>query len=166
MIARVILLIALISGAPAAGSDYTGDWRQACGDPLKWSDGQVLGPTGRVTAISESGILTIEDGRRVKFRLAGVKAPLSTHNRTQLRWALEESLRGRKVETLIYKREQDGTKAGVVQIGGRDIGLEMVLAGTVRYVHSDFLTAYDNCLYREGERVAREERRGIWRRET
>jgi endonuclease YncB( thermonuclease family) len=94
--------------------------------------------------------------------LAGVAVPVSIRNRAQVRRFLEEKLLGHQVETSLYKTEQRGARAGVLHIGGRDIALEMVIAGMVQHEQSDFLTAYDNCLYREGERVAREELRGIW----
>jgi endonuclease YncB( thermonuclease family) len=162
MIAQIVVLVALASAIPSAEPDYLGDWRQACGDPLEWSDLQVSGPSGRVTSISDSRTLTIADDRRVRFRLAGVVVPSRTRSRVHVRRFLEERLLGRQVETLLYKTEQRGTKAGVLHISGRDIGLEMVIAGMVQYEQSDFLTAYENCLYREGERSAREELRGIW----
>ena len=111
---------------------------------------------GKVTRVSDGDTIWVD---RVKVRLDRIDAPESkqAYGKESTEY-LKRRIHGKVVKVEWEKTDQYGRTLGVVFLDGADINLEMVATGNAwHYSHFD-----KTAEYAEAEKVARENRLGLW----
>lgn len=131
-----------------------------------WSLGADL--EGMVVRVADGDTITILDSDKVqhKIRLAGIDAPEKRMPFGQRsKDNLAELVAGKQVQIEGTKNDRYGRLVGKVLVQGRDANLAQVEAGMAwhykQYQKEQSLN--DRALYDAAERMARAERRGLWR---
>ena len=125
---------------------------------------------GRVVGVSDGDTVTLltAENRQFKIRLSGIdapekKQPFGAHAKE----TLARQLFGQPVTVEWSKTDRYGRIVGKVEVGGVDANLEQVREGSA-WVYTQYLRELplaDRKLYLEAERLAKGERRGLWRDE-
>lgn len=123
---------------------------------------------GRVVGVSDGDTVTVltAENRQFRIRLSGIdapekKQPFGTHARE----TLSRQLFGQPVVVEWSKTDRYGRIIGKIEVDGVDANLEQVREGSA-WVYTQYLRELpveDRKLYLEAERLARSERRGLWR---
>ncbi len=126
--------------------------------------------TGTVVAVTDGDTLTLDsEGRRIIVRLNGIDAPERGRPEGQpFGRKAGDKLRAlalHQVATVdTAKRDRYGREVAIVEVGGKDLGLEQVRGGMAwvfrRYLND--LPPVRRAAYLEAEEAARSERRGLW----
>ena len=125
---------------------------------------------GRVVGVSDGDTVTVltAENRQFKIRLSGIdapekKQPFGTHAKE----TLARQLFGQAVVVEWSKTDRYGRIVGKIEVDGVDANLEQVREGSA-WVYTQYLRELpveDRKLYLEAERLAKAERRGLWRDE-
>ena len=125
---------------------------------------------GRVVGVSDGDTVTVltAENRQFKIRLSGIdapekKQPFGAHAKE----TLARQLFGQPVVVEWSKTDRYGRILGKVEVDGVDANLEQVREGSA-WVYTQYLRELpvgDRKLYLEAERLAKAERRGLWRDE-
>ncbi|MEO8156854.1 MAG: thermonuclease family protein [Betaproteobacteria bacterium] len=123
---------------------------------------------GRVVGVSDGDTVTVltAQNRQYKVRLSGIDAPEKKQAfGTFSRQSLARQVFGQAVTVQWSKTDRYGRIVGRLDVDGVDANLEQVREGSA-WVYTQYLRelpAEDRRLYREAEREAQFERRGLWR---
>ena len=125
---------------------------------------------GRVVGVSDGDTVTVltAENRQFKIRLSGIdapekKQPFGTHAKE----TLARQLFGQAVVVEWSKTDRYGRIVGKIEVDGVDANLEQVREGSA-WVYTQYLRELpveDRKLNLEAERLAKAERRGLWRDE-
>lgn len=123
--------------------------------------------TARVIAISDGDTLTVLDTKHAqhKIRLAGIDAPEKQQAWGQrARQALAGLVFNRVVQIEVDKTDRYGREIGKVLLDGADVNLELVRLGLAWHykAYEREQSAADRSLYAQAERLARDQRQGLW----
>jgi endonuclease YncB( thermonuclease family) len=123
---------------------------------------------GRVVGVSDGDTVTVltAENRQFKIRLSGIdapekKQPFGAHAKE----TLSRQLFGQPVTVEWSKTDRYGRIVGKIEIDGVDANLEQVREGSA-WVYTQYLRELpleDRKLDVEAERLAKSERRGLWR---
>jgi len=125
---------------------------------------------GRVVGVSDGDTVTVltAEHRQYKIRLSGIDAPEKKQAfGAHAKETLVHQLSGQNVVVEWTKIDRYGRIVGKVEVAGVDANLEQVREGSA-WVYTQYLRELalaDRKLYLEAERVAKTERRGLWRDE-
>jgi len=125
---------------------------------------------GRVVGVSDGDTVTVltAENRQYKIRLSGIDAPEKKQAfGAHAKETLVHQLSGHDVVVEWTKIDRYGRIVGKVEVGGVDANLEQVREGSA-WVYTQYLRELplaDRKLYLEAERMAKAERRGLWRDE-
>ena len=123
---------------------------------------------GRVVGVSDGDTVTVltKENRQFKIRLSGIDAPEKKQAfGAHAKETLVHQLSGQNVVVEWTKTDRYGRIVGKVEVAGIDANLEQVREGSA-WVYTQYLRELalaDRKLYLEAERVAKTERRGLWR---
>ena len=123
---------------------------------------------GRVVGVSDGDTVTVltAENRQFKIRLSGIdapekKQPFGAHAKD----TLSRQLFGQSVVVEWTKTDRYGRIVGKIELDGVDVNLEQIREGSA-WVYTQYLRELpveDQRLYREAERQAKSEHRGLWR---
>jgi endonuclease YncB( thermonuclease family) len=122
---------------------------------------------GRVAGVHDGNSITVVDSRNAqhKVRLLGTDAPDRNQDfGRQAMQYLADQVMDKEVTVVGDRRDEFGLRLGKVLLGGRDINLEMVIAGLAwhRKQNADQQTADDRKLYSSAEINAKRAKLNIW----
>lgn len=119
--------------------------------------------TGKVVAIADGDTLTLLDSDKVqhKIRLHGIDAPEKAQAfGTKAKEALAEKVHEKTVRVVWKEKDQYGRIVGDVNLGDRNINIEMVHDGFAWWYRT---YAPKSRLLEQAEADARKAKRGLWR---
>ena len=137
---------------------------------MPWADARAETITGTVIGVTDGDTLTLDsDGRRVVIRLSGIDAPERGHPEGQpFGRKSGDGLRAlalHQVATVeTHKQDRYGREVGIVEVEGKDLGLEQVRSG-MAWVFRRYLKELEparRAAYVAAEDEARAHRRGLW----
>jgi endonuclease YncB( thermonuclease family) len=123
---------------------------------------------GRVVGVSDGDTVTVLDAgnHRLRIRLSGIDAPEKRQAfGAYARQSLSRQLFGQQVVVEWSRTDRYGRIVGRIEVGGVDASLEQLREGSA-WVYRQYLRELpidDRKLYLEAERLAKGERRGLWR---
>lgn len=123
--------------------------------------------SGRVAGVHDGSSITVVDSRNAqhKVRLLGIDAPDRNQDfgRQAMQYLADQVLE-KDVTVVGDRRDEFGLRLGKVLLGGRDINLEMVIAGLAwhRKQNADEQTVDDRKLYTSAEMNAKRAKLNIW----
>ncbi len=134
-----------------------------CGSPLVESMGWA-GLNGTVVRVVDGRrfLLKTEGGKVVQVALVGVEL---NRGDGKARETLASWIQDRPVSVLVNPSSSDAERViGVVHTASLDINREMLRTGAARYrkPRAYSVSDYVACTYRIAERVAKQEKRGLW----
>lgn len=113
-------------------------------------------------------ILTDDNGRKHRIRLANIDAPEIAHPRMpaqpygyEAKAFLAEQIRGKRVQVYVSDRDQYGREIGDIRLDGQDIDLLMVQHG-LAWAYRQYLPADQADTYLAAEEAAKSNRLGLW----
>src|SRR5438045_389724 len=108
------LLVLLVVAPPT----YDGDWRRGCA-ALQGMDTYEEGETGTVAALVDDFRVDIEgeDGKRLRFRLAGVTRVADETLRKSAKQMMASLVLGRAVRTRAFNQQRHPLKEGILTQG-------------------------------------------------
>lgn len=119
--------------------------------------------TGKVVHIADGDTLTVLDSDKVqhKIRLHGIDAPEKSQAfGTKAKEALAEKVHEKAVRVVWKEKDQYGRIVGDVNLGDRNINIEMVHDGFAWWYRT---YAPKSKLLEQAEAEAKKEKRGLWR---
>ena len=124
---------------------------------------QVVGRfSGRVVRVSDGDTCDVEidSGKIVRVRIYGIDAPeLSQPFGRDARKYLDQRIYRQEVTVKKFYDDQYGRCVGRIQLNGQDLALELLREGIVWH----YVQYCNDQSYAIAERLARNERKGLWR---
>jgi endonuclease YncB( thermonuclease family) len=142
-----------------------------CGNPLEQSDA-YFHPIGwknlLVTKVIDGRtiLVLLPNGARKRMKLGGIDVPKikSREGIASLRY-LSGIVFGKRVTLLLHSvSDEDKTLGGRVSLETSpfDVNQAMIESGMARYKESEYLTSFDNCMYKLSAEKAQKEKKGLW----
>lgn len=120
----------------------------------------------RVSRVHDGDSLRLErDGRRTELRLVGIDAPESRQpHGPQARAGLKACAAGQVALVAVSGTDRHGRLLGRLEVNGRDCALAQLRAGLAWHyrAYADEQPAEMRRSYSSAERLARQQRRGLW----
>ena len=142
-----------------------------CGNPLEQSDAYHH-PSGwkglLVTKVIDGRtiIALLPNGVSKRMKLGGVDSPkIRTQEGLASRRYLSDLVLGKRVTLLLHGvSDADKTLGGRVSLETfpADVNQAMIEAGMARYEESQYLTSFDNCMYKLSAEKAQTGKKGLW----
>lgn len=122
---------------------------------------------GRVVTVKDGDTITVEtsDRKIITVRIAAIDAPeLKQAFGQQARATLRTLIIDKTIQVQWNKRDRDQRVVGKINVGIRDIGLELIRGGAAWHANHYMReqSSKDRALYSEAEVDARRGRRGLW----
>ena len=141
-----------------------------CGNPLEQSDGYRQ-PAGwkdlLVTKVIDGRtiLVLLPNGATRRMKLGGVDVPKNKTREARASRRYLSALVLRKHVTLLLHSDEDKTLGGRVSLDTSpvEVNQAMIDSGMARYKESEYLTSFDNCMYKLSAEKAQKEKKGLWR---